>query len=707
MKEDNTPTHTFRRRKKSGHDRLRKETAEKLRKMGKKKEIVERLIEEAAERKAAREEGGTLKRPPRAHSRFRKRQRGKTWLPTHVWHAKRAHMEVRWRFAVVESPNEKCYRSTQRAVDKRGGVAWDVSYWSSILLRGDEEKVGQVLEAVCRDGTGDKKVRMGRRTKECWAYERGGYPSKPIGPVTVVWSPTEGEGADRKILIRVHPSAFYKVWEELLAVIKDHNPASSAQKVFIEDMRFELGSIHVAGPSATDALLSVLTPINAEGETEKVWSGLRGLANPSALPPGVVFGFEISDPRLRFPPRLESQALSEQQQQQKLFEIQSTWPVPAIPFSLLDVKKRTVAVKLQASQKRISKRKSAAPPGQFPELIPNDPKIPILLLSSPLSTTGGTKTGAGAPPGTWTLVLPWKWVQPVWYALMHTQQHIRFGGIQEAHNSAFDHSLPWFPADFPGTGAGKSWENEQSAGRKEAWEKRPKQKRLNYEAIKIAGAKGELGDWSRCDWGLLTTPTTSQMDIDAKDNELTTSSILASAETVATESTAPAAAETKKAQPWWQLPSHLVTAFLQTKKLPPSLVDVALENAVFNVKITLLHRGSPTAPARIYKLSDTSPWHTLRKALQTKRKGKGKFQKKEAGIIEAGEEGYPESPGEEDLVGFVTTGNYSLSEGKPLCIGGIMWGLWFTDEKKVAGERWCVVRDVGTGIGRLGRWEVA
>lgn len=60
MAEDNTPTHTFRKRKKIGHDRLRAETAEKLRKMG--KEAIEKLVghEEGV--------GGELKKPPQPYS---------------------------------------------------------------------------------------------------------------------------------------------------------------------------------------------------------------------------------------------------------------------------------------------------------------------------------------------------------------------------------------------------------------------------------------------------------------------------------------------------------------------------------------------------------------------------------------------------------------------------------------------------------------
>ena len=696
MKEDNTPTHTFRKRKKSGHDRLRAETAEKLRTMGKKREVVEGLI------RAEDGKGGELAKAPRAHSRWRKRQKGKVWLPTHVWHAKRAHMEIRWRFSLPESPNDKCFRSTQRAVEKRGGVAWDTSYWSHILVRGEGELVQTVLEAVCPSVGGDAKVRMGRRSKECWAYERSGYPDKPIGPVTIIWSPAEQEGGiGRRVLIRVHPSAFYKVWEELLSAMRAHNLATGHQKVFIDDMRFELGSIQISGPNATDALLSVLTPSNPDGEIEKNWAKLRGLTNPAALPPQVVFGFEVMDPRLRFPPRLDKSKLSPEQQQAELFAMQSTWPITPSQFNLLDPKKRAVAVKLQTSDKRIQKRKADATPGTFPAAMANDPKIPLILVSSHL-----VGNNSGAPkktPGAWTVILPWKWVQPIWYALMHTTEQIRFGGIQEQRQMAFDHGLPWFPTDFPGTDAGKAWEDEQAAKRKETWDKKPSQKRLNYDAIKIAGKKGEIGDWTRCDWAYLVPSTgsgsTENMDLDVP----TASSPLAPTEIMATESTAPpsAPATAPPLKPWWQIPSQFATAALKTYPTLPASLDPfqeILTKGIFTVKITLLHRGAPTVCSRIYRIphSDTA-WKSLASNIKSKKRDN---------IVEAGKEGYPQCPGEENLVGYVTTGNYSLTKGQSVALGGIVWGAWFAEGEDRGKERLCVVRGVGETVGRLVKWEV-
>ena len=68
----------------------------------------------------------------------------------------------------------------------------------------------------------------------------------------------------------------------------------------------------------------------------------------------------------------------------------------------------------------------------------------------------------------------------------------------------------------------------------------------------------------------------------------------------------------------------------------------------------------------------------------------------------------PDVPGEEDLIGFVTTGDFNLKEGRGTGVGALSWQKIFGRGKKV-GEvvgKACIVRDVGSGIGRLAYWEV-
>jgi ribonuclease P/MRP protein subunit POP1 len=73
-----------------------------------------------------------------------------------------------------------------------------------------------------------------------------------------------------------------------------------------------------------------------------------------------------------------------------------------------------------------------------------------------------------------------------------------------------------------------------------------------------------------------------------------------------------------------------------------------------------------------------------------------------------GQRDYPICPDEDDLIGFVTSGNFNLGEGKGTGVGNILLskisGLL---EKGGEMDRWCVVRNAGESIGRLAQWSFA
>jgi len=73
-------------------------------------------------------------------------------------------------------------------------------------------------------------------------------------------------------------------------------------------------------------------------------------------------------------------------------------------------------------------------------------------------------------------------------------------------------------------------------------------------------------------------------------------------------------------------------------------------------------------------------------------------------VPQAGDDDYPVVPDQEDLIGFVTTGNFNLGEGKGTGIGSLVLGKVLEGKGREKGL--CVVREAGQGIGRLGRWEI-
>ncbi|KAK4898419.1 Ribonucleases P/MRP protein subunit pop1 [Elasticomyces elasticus] len=806
MAVDNTPTVTSRRRKPSGHMRLRLETVKKLRALGAKRKAEKDKAKDASATEAVSKDvqPGTmttaiktrtpkvkkplLATPPVPKAKFRKRQIHKSWLPTHLYHAKRARMTAPsaplWRFAVPLTPTAKSYRPTHRASHDRGAVAWDMSYMSTIQLEGRESSVLGILKAmgVAEDdlsGRKGSKWRAGIRVLEAFLYERES-PHELIAPITMVWCVYDGaEGVEaekrkRKVFLRVHPSAFFQLWEEVLRLAKVAKPAVS-----VEDLRFEIGSIEITGPGATEALLGALWPsstvsasnsasdaattgmdVDATSDTPRAesvgetWQKLAGLTNPALLPKNALLGFNVQDPRLHHPPRTIVLPKSDAEQH-KLLEIPASWPVDAVQKAcdIFDRKARHLASTSLPSQKAVNRRKGLAAPGEYPAGLPKDPRVPVLLYSA--SNAAPTNSSKSRQPkshnGSWTLLAPWKCLQPIWYSLMYyplsTGQQPRFGGLDQKRQLAFEAGKPWFPGDFPGTKAGWNWECEDRRRRESEWRKRPRGKRVSYEKVEMGdGKKGEVGVGWACDWErLLDGPPVVEeavlavvedaMDVDGsaeKAGDGAGSAEKAGEDTVmpaeqemAKDNTVPLQAPPKPPR-LTQLSARQALALLASPgaKLPP---HINLVSALVTVRLTLLTRGVPHPCARIYRLPTSGSdlrrqWLALLPSNLPHKKQKGPKhalprlpkdapahvvqQRLAQSLLEpprAGEDKYPACPGEEDLVGFITTGNYDLGEGQGTGIGSLLISRVRDggDERNV-----CIVRNAGTGLGRLARWEV-
>ncbi|ESZ96643.1 hypothetical protein SBOR_3010 [Sclerotinia borealis F-4128] len=764
MKEDNTPTVNANKRKPgSSRGRIRAETAKKLGILADKKRATKGTTTDAAgiTTRAARPKirKNMLNDPPKPPSKFRKRQIHKTWLPTHLWHAKRAKMtepkEPLWRMAIPLNSTEKSYRPTHRAGGSRGAVAWDMSYMSTIGLKGSIESLGKVLLAMGIsemdvNAAKGSKWRAGRRSWNGWLSREVKEQKIQIGPAVALWDiPEEVSDSNatnvsksmRQVLIRIHPSAFLETWTELLRLSKLQHLA-----IQLEDLRFEMGSIEITGPGSTEALLGILHPYHqSEGDQEphaQTFTSLAGITNPASLPANSILSFSIMDPRLRYPPRkIELPDPADEEATFGLMEMLSTWPADKSPASspLLDRDLRYKATRLP-SQQALNRRKTLAPRGTFPSISEHDPSIPIMLLTSRMSQSSTAQ-------GSWTLLAPWKCILPIWYGLMHyplsSGGNPRFGGLQELRQSHFEHGVPWFPADYPGTNAGYAWEVEQREKRKREWDKRPKGKRVEWNSLDLGGGrKGELGLGWACDFEKVA-------GLSSPDSEQRNSSTAGEPEI---------ASEPKDKiieNPFNQLSSKTFSSLLSSPT-----ADLPAPTSLFTIRLTLLTRGVATPSARIYRLpaepitsedsinstsTSTIPctlrqqWLSLvpapinqkpppnPKAKDLRNLGKIPFNTPlpqrvhllAKSLLQNPPLPYPKDrndmdnhpivPDEEDLIGFVTTGEYNLAEGKGVAVGTVFAAEIIKRVRSMGGNlregRLCVVRNSGEMVGRLARWE--
>lgn len=834
MVEDNTPTVVRRRRKpKTTRARIRAETAKRLGILAEKKRKRKARLD-AAKKDATTDSSSTgpatattavttrpprpkirrnqLNEPPKPKSKFRKRQIHKTWLPTHVWHAKRARMtdpkNPLWRFAIPLTPNEKVYRPTHRAQGEKGTVAWDTSYMSTIGLYGNEKGVEQVLRklGVTQESCWDERGVKWRAGTRHWSgfltRETAKLGRRAICPAAIIWNPLESDEStttthQRQLFLRVHPSAFLELFNELLRLVKMQNP-----RLYIEDLRFEIGSIEITGPASTETLLAILHPYHTKPESREshaeLFTSLTTLTNPASTPPNSLLAFSIMDPRLRYPPRrLSAEPGDDDEAQARLLQTLAEWPAEKHlkPHSLFDRNLRHNAA-MRPSQKSIDRRKGAKLPGTDLQPTVADPPLPVILLAS-------RPGNATQVQGTWILLAPFKCIQPIWYSLVHyplsSGGNPRFGGLNEARQVPFERGLPCFPFDFLGTDAGAQWEAEERARRKRDWEKRPKSKRISWEALDLgAGRKGEIGDGWAChlerifphldDDGTEPTapPSPDRMDIDAAPPEREKGKKDTKEKKKQTKAETPSAERLKLIQ---RLPKESFKELISPKtSTPPPPPD----NSIITVSITILSRGVAKPCARIYRLPSRPtpqtpsssaevpasapppappsskkaksrlppdlrdqwlarlpPSSSIRRATRNGPKSNRANRTSNANTrrrfppdadmltrkrilaesLLAGTPGpfplplptaaskpnqtdmagHPLVPDEDDLIGFVTTGAFSLSEGRGTAVGSVAVhkAVEALREAEDGSEgRLCIVRNAGESVGWLARWEV-
>jgi ribonuclease P/MRP protein subunit POP1 len=782
MIEDNTPTVTARRRKPTKILRIRLETARRLQSLNKKtrerRAVLKAKRDEKAQEKTLVEGSHThtiaprvtkikknkLSQPSPPVSKYRKRQRSKTWLPTHMFHAKRAHMtppgEPLWRFAIPLTPTEKSYRPTHRAAGSRGAIAWDMSYMSTIQLEGTSTALENVLRSLRVEGddcwgSKGRKWRQGTRVLQKWVHEAD-EARKPIAPVTLIWCATkpkaeEGQEVSNagdtsaskkqqvrdKLFIRIHPSAFLQLWNVLLQICKKQNP-----HVTLQDLRFDIGSIEITGPGSTEALLATMRPLKLNEPEEKendshamTWKSLLGVTNPSSLPNGALLSFSISDPRLHYPVKTLKLSTSESDMND-LATILSSWPPGHYrnPPALFDRSARLTATRRLPSQKAINRRRTLAGPGVPLKPQSTDPQIPVMIYASRPVT--GSKDMNNH--GTWTVLLPWKCVTPLWYVLMYyplsSGDNPRFGGVKEQRQLAFEYGQAWFPGDYPGTRAGWEWNVREDEERKKEWERRPKGKRVEYDSLDLGnGQKGEFGRGWACDWENMVQKMQSD---DMDETQDTVSSGLRETTESKPDTLPPLGIEHLRLDARTSSQLNTNTRIWKFPGDKPYLTTM---------RVTLFGRGTPTPCARIYRLplkddelrkkwlstkpfpsksgpgtktSSVPPSSNAKFApIDSETKQKEDLQKLAASILDPSTP-EPSSdiplPPEEDLIGFISSGNYNLTEGKGTGIGSILVSKvvescplskdQFT-KKGSSERRVCIVRSAGERVGRLGLWE--
>ncbi|KAK7204206.1 ribonucleases P/MRP protein subunit POP1-domain-containing protein [Myxozyma melibiosi] len=268
---------------------------------------------------------------PVADLKFKRRQKNKTWLPTHLWHAKRAHMVTKYGFSIPAHPNDKCFRTIYRKAESStagGGVVFDSSYYSTLVLAGGTDSIQKLLYFLTGDNT--TCHRLG------YTYEGPIYAQAPteddkfenfkhdtslaadhlLGYAHMTsYSLVEDRLQSSFAVLRVHPAIFTRVWTFLLACVHDHDkwvpkknasktyPGKKPEKIELRDYRFAVGSIDLFGRDSLQLLKYVLrTPHDYNKDVVKAVEAMIRTGDPRRLPFRSYIAFDVLDPRTWFTP---------------------------------------------------------------------------------------------------------------------------------------------------------------------------------------------------------------------------------------------------------------------------------------------------------------------------------------------------------------------------------------------------------------------
>lgn len=401
--------------------------------------------------------------------RYATRQKHFKWLPTHIWHAKRAKMMKRWGWVIPNEPTQRCYRSISRSSRIKGAVAYDTSYVGTLVVNAyDTDSMDKVLlyfDTITKNKINSKRCISKGISWDGYVYNLD-ESNDPIGRITLVFVKSE---TGLRVLARLHPSVFTIVFNNIVSEFDE------CDNITIHDCKYLIGSIDITGPKAITALQSILHNEKKSDQFTK-FLNFSKLNDLSTIPEGTVFTFDVTDPRFRTKPLSPVRSkLTYDEQLDLLMSLKNNGV--KLSDRLLMPESRAECYNNQMTLKELSKRRALYPG----EVIPSketDVSIDVMLIKSYEQ---------------WTILVPWFWVLPFWHTLVHVP-HVQIGGFKQLEQLRFERGLlGWSDMIFTTSGYVQSELERQVSESK--WEKRPKSKRIEYSKLNLGtSSKNELGE---------------------------------------------------------------------------------------------------------------------------------------------------------------------------------------------------------------------
>ncbi|XP_004931529.2 ribonucleases P/MRP protein subunit POP1 [Bombyx mori] len=457
------------------------------------------------------------RRPQNLLDEYNRRQKRHKWLETHIWHAKRFHMIEKWGYRLAYAPCDKAFRACYRATSAHC-LLQDISYVTPIEINGPVDTIKELFSSItspsCGLGLCAKAYIDGKREGMIHLYQSNTYPFGYIGKLNFIWVPHKSK---KTLWLFVHPSQTQQIESILTNLIysnKNYGPEITKKRrksggmdesVTIKIKAGIFNRFRLTGPNSHAVLTHSLKcvesakiknddwaksydDLNLE-EKDEYWESLSTLNSPSQLPPKIIIGLIVKDPRLSRPSK-RTKAIIETDTS---FDSNIVLNIPSYasssPLWDLNIHEK-LKKKIMSNAEFIQHlTKTKIVPGDINENDPVLQSIPIILIQRPGSQDSDyKKIGYGSG---WDIIVPAGYGLPFWLTFIMFGG--RSGGLRETENLAFEMGECYFPPD---SAAGKLEEKRIENELKEKYFRLPPSKRVNY--IKLG-----INSPFICPWDLL------------------------------------------------------------------------------------------------------------------------------------------------------------------------------------------------------------
>ncbi|CAG8593075.1 9786_t:CDS:10 [Paraglomus occultum] len=593
---------------------------------------------------------------------YTRRQATKKWLETHIWHAKRMKMTELWGFRLADHPCEKSIKSSYRA-SSHLSMIHDASYFGWIRIDGFEQSIIDVLKFVlnpCENWIMSERYRSGKRYCSTYMYAYKGYPMHLISPVHLLWKPvTDTNSHIRSMLIWVHASAFDEVFDVLQKAKKE---ASIDHELNINIRQSDFLMFELTGPRSTALLQTVLDLVD-EGEctsndapndmteftttkgvhintdAHKIWRTFRDLRTSASLPPGVVLGLTVHDPRLQFPKKVNSRTnIIAKEAEKEIHELLLHWPGMVMQSDIWDDGILQNLATNKVTDGNLDKRRQKfLIPGRKLTPFPEDSKIPILLITRNSSSL--THYPSQEFINGWAVIIPSHWGMPFWKSFVFAGAWV--GGLRERKNQHFECGQSCFPYDFPGCKAYREYQIKEKKRLENEYNKKPPAKRVNYRKLEIE--EPFMPPFER----LINEETDSDEQNEKYDKDVGLWLLQGSKLVDIIKDDASNVEELEENC------KERIQMYMESRGANFSF-NFDLSKALVRVRITMLDQGIPQKCAILYRLERRN-YGLICENLNARRRTHSQNQ--------------PTLPHKDEIIGYITSGQYSFSRGQGFGFG--------------------------------------